>query len=81
VAAPLSTFDPTIKKGLEIPIEIRDPREVTHVNGKKIAPDGVNAYNPAFDITPSKYITGIVTENGIARRPLSRSLRQLLIKH
>jgi len=81
VAAPLSTFDPTIKKGLEIPIEIRDPREVTHVNGKKIAPDCVNAYNPAFDITPSKYITGIVTENGIARRPLSRSLRQLLIKH
>ncbi len=79
VAAPLSTFDPTIKKGSGIPIEIRDPREVTHVNGRKIAPDGVNAYNPAFDITPSKYITGIVTENGIAKSPLSQSLRKLLV--
>ncbi len=79
VAAPLSTFDPTIKKGSGIPIEIRDPREVTHVNGRKIAPDGVNAYNPAFDITPSRYITGIVTENGIAKSPLSQSLRKLLV--
>ncbi len=79
VAAPLSTFDPTIKKGSGIPIEIRDPKEVTCLNGKKITPDGVNAYNPAFDITPGKYITGIVTENGIAKRPLSRTLRKLLI--
>ena len=80
VAAPLSTFDPTIKKGGSIPIEIRDPREVTHVNGKKIAPNGTEAFNPAFDITPSKYITGIITENGIAKRPLSRSLRHLLTR-
>ena len=79
VAAPLSTFDPTIKKGSGIPIEIRDSKEVTHLNRKKVAPEGVNAYNPAFDITPSKYITGIVTENGIAKRPLSRSLRKLLV--
>ncbi len=80
VAAPLSTFDPAIKKGSNIPIEVRDDKEVTHLNGKKIAPVGVRAYNPAFDVTPGKYIWGIVTENGIAKKPLGRSLKRLLTR-
>jgi methylthioribose-1-phosphate isomerase len=65
VAAPLSTIDFTMGSGALIPIEERDPREVTHVFGKvQIAPDGVNVMNPAFDVTPARYITAIVTEAG-----------------
>ncbi len=65
VAAPLSTIDFKMESGLLIPIEERDTREVTHVFGKvQIAPDGVKAANPAFDVTPARYITAIITEKG-----------------
>ncbi len=65
VAAPLSSIDFSIESGADIPIEERDPREVTHVLGKiQIAPDGVTAANPAFDVTPARYITAIITEKG-----------------
>jgi len=65
VAAPLSTFDLKINTGVEIPIEERDEKEVTQINGKTICASGVKVRNPAFDVTPSKYIAGIVTEKGI----------------
>jgi methylthioribose-1-phosphate isomerase len=65
VAAPISTIDFTMETGSLIPIEDRDPREVTHIFGKvQIAPDGVNVANPAFDVTPARYITAIITEKG-----------------
>ena len=65
VAAPLSTIDFSIESGADIPIEERDPSEVTHVFGKvQIAPDGVKVANPAFDVTPARYITAIITEKG-----------------
>jgi methylthioribose-1-phosphate isomerase len=65
VAAPLSTVDFTMESGYQIPIEERDHREVTHIFGKvQIAPDGVNVANPAFDVTPARYITAIITEKG-----------------
>ncbi|MEK7222326.1 MAG: S-methyl-5-thioribose-1-phosphate isomerase [Nitrospirota bacterium] len=66
VAAPSSTIDLSMPSGEQIPIEQRDPREVTHVRGKApIAPDGVEVFNPAFDVTPARLITGIITEKGI----------------
>ncbi len=65
VAAPSSTFDLTLASGAAIPIEERDPREVTHGFGRQTAPDGVKVYNPAFDVTPADLITGIVTERGL----------------
>jgi methylthioribose-1-phosphate isomerase len=65
VAGPLSTVDFTMESGYQIPIEERDHREVTHIFGKvQIAPDGVNVANPAFDVTPARYITAIITEKG-----------------
>jgi methylthioribose-1-phosphate isomerase len=65
VAAPLSTFDLTLSSGAGIPIEQRDPREVTHGFGRQTAPDEVAVYNPAFDVTPHELIAGIVTERGV----------------
>jgi len=66
VAAPSSTIDLSMPSGEQIPIEQRDPREVTHMRGKvPIAPDGVEVFNPAFDVTPARLITGIITEKGI----------------
>jgi methylthioribose-1-phosphate isomerase len=67
VAAPSSTFDLAIAEGGEIPIEQRDPREITHGLGRQIAPEGVDVYNPAFDVTPAELIAGIITERGIVR--------------
>jgi methylthioribose-1-phosphate isomerase len=68
VAAPLSTIDFSTESGSDIPIEERDPREVTHVFGKtQIAPDGVKVANPAFDVTPARYVTAIITEKGAFR--------------
>jgi methylthioribose-1-phosphate isomerase len=65
VAAPLSSIDFTIKSGKDIPIEERGPEEVTHIFGKyRIAPDGVRVRNIAFDVTPHKYVTAIITEKG-----------------
>jgi methylthioribose-1-phosphate isomerase len=65
IAAPASTFDLELPSGDGIPIEQRDPREITHGLGRQTAPDGVNVYNPAFDVTPARYIRGIITERGV----------------
>lgn len=72
--APTSTIDLALKSGDEIPIEQRDPSEVTTPYGNPIVPATFNARNPAFDVTPHKYLSGIVTENGIARPPFTESL-------
>jgi methylthioribose-1-phosphate isomerase len=76
VAAPLSTIDFSLASGDDIPIEERDPREVTHVLGTHIAPEGVTAANPAFDVTPHRYVTAIITEAGVSRGPYTETLRQ-----
>jgi methylthioribose-1-phosphate isomerase len=74
--APTSTVDLDVASGADIPIEERDPREVTHVRGVPIAPEGVQAANPAFDVTPHRYVTGIVTERGIVYPPFSLGLQK-----
>ena len=77
VAAPFSTVDLATPDGSRIPIEQRSSREVTHLAGKQIAPDGVTVENPAFDVTPNAYVTAIITERGVARQPYAEALRQL----
>lgn len=77
IAAPLSTIDLNIASGAEIPIEERSPDEVTSVGGKRIAPEGVKAAHFAFDVTPARYIRGIITERGIAYPPFEQSIKQL----
>jgi methylthioribose-1-phosphate isomerase len=77
VAAPLSTIDFACPDGSQIPIEQRNAREVTHMAGKQMVPDGVSIENPAFDVTPAKYVAAIITEHGIAREPYGESLRGL----
>jgi methylthioribose-1-phosphate isomerase len=77
VAAPISTVDQETPDGSKIPIEQRNPREVTHIAGKQMVPDGVQIENPAFDVTPAKYLAAIITERGIARAPYTESLRKL----
>jgi methylthioribose-1-phosphate isomerase len=77
VAAPFSSVDLETPDGSKIPIEQRSTREVTHIAGKAIAPDGVKVENPAFDVTPAKYVAAIITERGIARAPYEQSLRRL----
>jgi methylthioribose-1-phosphate isomerase len=74
VAAPFSTVDLETPDGSKIPIEQRNAREVTHIGGRQMVPDGVQVENPAFDVTPAKYVTAIVTERGIARAPYEESL-------
>jgi len=69
VVAPTSTIDLSLPSGEHIPVEQRNPEEVTTVRGVEIAPPGVPVANPAFDITPYRYITAIITENGIIREP------------
>jgi methylthioribose-1-phosphate isomerase len=76
VAAPVSTFDLTIHSGEQIPIEERAAEEVTHLRGVRIAPD-VTVANPAFDVTPARLISAIITEHGVARAPYEKSLRHL----
>ncbi|MCP4640714.1 MAG: S-methyl-5-thioribose-1-phosphate isomerase [bacterium] len=78
VAAPLSTFDASLATGDEIPIELRDPSEVTHGFGRQTAPDGVKVYSPAFDVTPADLIAGIVTERGVLRAPFEASIAEAL---
>jgi len=78
VAAPSSTFDLTLADGSSIPIEQRDPREITHAQGRATAPDGIDVYNPAFDVTPADLIEGIITERGIIRPVTSRTIREVL---
>ncbi len=80
VAAPISTVDLETSDGGKIPIEQRHRNEVTHIAGKSIAPEGVGVENPAFDVTPAKYVTAIITERGIARAPYEKSLRDLSAK-
>ena len=76
--APTSTVDLALPDGDAIPIEERDPREVTDICGIRIAPGGIAVANPAFDVTPHRYITGIVTENGVAYPPFDASLPRLV---
>jgi methylthioribose-1-phosphate isomerase len=77
VAAPFNTIDLATASGDLIPIEQRSAREVTHVNGVQVTPDGVSIQNPAFDVTPARYITAIITERGVLRPPFTESIRQL----
>jgi methylthioribose-1-phosphate isomerase len=77
VAAPWSTVDMNMSSGEGIPIEQRSAREVTHHAGKQVAPDGVLVENPAFDVTPHKYIAAIITERGIAKPNFAESLQEL----
>lgn len=78
VAAPISTLDLSIASGEQIPIEQRPAAEVTHVYGVRVAPD-VNVANPAFDVTPSRFIAAIITERGVARAPYEDSLSRLAV--
>jgi methylthioribose-1-phosphate isomerase len=78
VAAPTSTIDPRARSGSEIPIEQRSATEVTHMGDVRIAAEGVEVFNPAFDVTPARYISAIVTERGVARAPFEHSLSSLL---
>ena len=77
VAAPFSTVDLNTPDGSHIPIEQRDPTEVTHIAGVRIVPDGVSVFNPAFDVTPNSFVTAIITDRGIARSPYKESLGSL----
>ena len=81
VAAPISTLDLTLTDGSQIPIEERAAIEVTSVFGVPVAPEGVNVRNPAFDVTPNKYVTGIITEHGVATAPFTATLRVLANKN
>ena len=80
VAAPFNTIDLATATGAGIPIEQRNPREVTHSNGKQMTPDGVGIENPAFDVTPAKYITAIITERGVLRAPYNESIRAMALE-
>jgi methylthioribose-1-phosphate isomerase len=79
VAAPLSTLDLTLPSGDQIPIEQRPQVEVTHVFGVPVAAQGADIENPAFDVTPNRYVTAIITERGVARQPYEDSLRRLVV--
>jgi methylthioribose-1-phosphate isomerase len=76
VAAPTSTLDRSLPSGKQIPIEERPAEEVTHLRGKRITPKGIQAYNPAFDVTPHSLIQGIITEKGIIRKPFEKNLKK-----
>ncbi len=77
VAAPISTLDLSIPSGEHIPIEERTPLEVTHVKDVQLAPAGIQIANPAFDVTPNRYVAAIITERGVARAPYTASLQRL----
>jgi methylthioribose-1-phosphate isomerase len=77
VAAPISTLDLTLASGDQIPIEQRASAEVTHMFGRQVAPTGTAVENPAFDVTPARYISAIITERGVARAPYLDSLKGL----
>jgi len=80
VAAPSSTFDLSLTTGDQIPVEVRDPTEITHGFGRATAPAGTRAYNPAFDVTPARLITAIITERGVIRPVHAEAIRALLAK-
>jgi methylthioribose-1-phosphate isomerase len=77
VAAPISTLDLNLASGDLIPIEERPAHEVTHVKDVALAPEGIKIANPAFDVTPNRYVTAIITERGVVRQPYQESLKQL----
>ena len=77
VAAPTTTIDPKLSAGDEIPIEERSPEEVTHIHGVRVAPEGVEVLNPAFDVTPHQHITAIITEKGIIREPYGERIKKI----
>jgi methylthioribose-1-phosphate isomerase len=79
VAAPWSTVDMETPDGSKIPIEQRSAREVTHIAGKQVTPNGVKIENPAFDVTPNQYVTAIITERGVAKAPYGESLKKLAV--
>ena len=78
VAAPISTLDLTLSSGELIPIEERNPREITHIGSHAIAPDGIAVANPAFDVTPARYVTAIITEKGVVYPPFEENLKNLV---
>ncbi|MBI4126750.1 MAG: S-methyl-5-thioribose-1-phosphate isomerase [Deltaproteobacteria bacterium] len=78
VAAPMSTIDPKITDGSQIPIEERDAREVTHIGQHRITPEHVEVINPAFDVTPAAFITAIITDRGIVKAPFTESIAALI---
>ena len=80
VAAPTSTIDLTLSDGAMIPIEERDPREVTHLGERQLAPEGIAVRNPAFDVTPARLISAIITEHGLARGDYRTRLAELVAK-
>jgi len=80
VAAPLSTIDMAIRDGGGIPIEERSPREVTHIKECRIAPAGIGVRNPAFDVTPNRLVTAIITEKGVVKRPFRAGIKKLFSK-
>jgi methylthioribose-1-phosphate isomerase len=80
VAAPMTTFDLSLKAGKDIPIEERSRREITHIGEVQVAPEKVNVYNPAFDVTPSKYITALITDKGIIYPPYEKNIAKILNK-
>jgi methylthioribose-1-phosphate isomerase len=80
VAAPLSTFDLALQSGDEIPIEERDPTEVRTLNGQAIAPENVRVYNPAFDVTPVKFVTAFITERGVVHAPFDKGIARLFVE-
>ena len=77
VAAPVSTIDPACPNGEAIPIEERSSDEVTEMNGRRVAPEGVRARHPAFDVTPARLISAIITERGVLRAPYGESIRRV----
>jgi methylthioribose-1-phosphate isomerase len=77
VAAPVSTLDLSLSDGNKIPIEERPASEVTHIKGIAIAPEGVTVRNPSFDVTPARYISAIITENGIVKGDFLSGLRKI----
>jgi methylthioribose-1-phosphate isomerase len=79
IAAPTPTIDMNTPTGKDIPIEERNPREITHWYGRQIAPEGINVYNPAFDVTPHELISAIVTEKGVVKPPFKENLEKLFL--
>jgi methylthioribose-1-phosphate isomerase len=79
VAAPFSTIDLQLTSGEEIPIEEREPKEVTHISGRQISPKGIKVYNPVFDVTPHSLIKGIITEKGLIQAPFNKKLKKIFL--
>jgi len=77
VAAPISTFDLTLNDGDQIPIEERDPKEILTFAGQELGPEGLHAFNPAFDITHAAYISAVITEKGVLRPPFGENIRRM----